>query len=84
MVEDGDAICASLLQLRNAFWPKPTKMACQNAVSATFLAVEGLHRNAAVCHCVYFLDCSDCRVPLCSLSRVFFLLRFLSAIVSGE
>lgn len=94
MVEDGDAICASLLQLRNAFWPKPTKMACQNAVSATFLArdavnadflaVEGLHRNATVCHCVYFLDCSDCRVPLCSLSRVFFLLRFLSAIVSGE
>ena len=88
------AMCASLLQLRNAFWPKPTKMACQNAVSATFLArdavnadflaVEGLHRNAAVCHCVYFLDCPDCRVPLCSFSRVFFLLRFLSAIVSGE
>lgn len=87
MVEDGDAICASLLQLRNAFWPKPTKMACQNAVSATFLArdavnadflaVEGLHRNAAVCHCVYFLDCPDCRVPLCSFSRVFFPAAFL-------
>ena len=55
-----------------------------DAVNADFLAVEGLHRMAAVCHCVYFLDCPDCRVPLCSFSRVFFLLRFLSAIVSGE
>ena len=56
----------------------------RDAVNADFLAVEGLHRNAAVCHCAYFLDSPDCRVPLCSLSRVFFLLRFLSAIVSGE
>lgn len=94
MVEDGDAICASLLQLRNAFWPKPTKMACQNAVSATFLArdavnadflaVEGLHRNAAVCHCVYFLDCPDCRGAAVLVLQSVFLLRFLSAIVSGE
>ena len=80
MVEDGDAICASLLQLRNAFWPKPTKMACQNAVSATFLArdavnadflaVEGLHRNAAVCHCVYFLAVSYTHLTLPTNSRV--------------
>ena len=81
MVEDGDAICASLLQLRNAFC---RGMSLCDLHAADFLAVEGLHRNAAVCHCVYFLDCPDCRVPLCSLSRVFFLLRFLSAIVSGE
>lgn len=45
MVEDGDAICASLLQLRNAFWPKPTKMACQNAVSATFLARDAVNAD---------------------------------------
>ena len=47
-----------------------------NKVGTLGLAIDVYKRQ--------FLDCSDCRVPLCSLSRVFFLLRFLSAIVSGE